>query len=88
MKDISRNVTLVCPLCGNDQCSSIDCELSSLKEAPGETRIKFSDCGRITTKDILIEENQEIINANIEDIKKEAVSDAKKEIEKMLKKLR
>lgn len=88
MKGISRNVTLVCPLCGNDQFSSVDCELNSLKEAPGETQIKCSDCGRITTKDVLIQDNQEIINANIEDIKKEAVSEAKKEIEKMLKKLR
>lgn len=82
MKDISRNVTLVCPLCGNDQCSSIDCELSSLKEAPGETRIKCSDCGRITTKDILIEENQEIINANIEDIKKKQYLMLKKKLKK------
>ncbi len=88
MKDISRNVTLVCPLCGNDQFSSIDFELNSLKEAPGETRIKCSDCGRITTKDVLIEENQGIINANIEDIKKEAVAEAEKEIAKILKKLR
>ena len=88
MKDISRNVSLVCPLCGNDQFSSIDCDLDKLKEAPGETKIECSTCGRITTKDALIEDNQEKINVNIEDVKKEEISEVEKKLKKALKKFR
>ena len=68
MKDLSRNVKLYCDVCGNDQFSiinDIDCEL---KEAPDETKMQCSDCGKIFTKAELIELNQEVIEANIEDI--------------------
>lgn len=88
MNNINRKVSLVCPLCGNDQFSAIDCEIDNLKEAPGVTKIKCSACGRITTKDALIEDNQEIINANIEDIKKEAISEVEKKLKEALKKFR
>ena len=88
MKNLNRNISLICPLCGNSQFSAVECEIDNLKDAPGSTQIKCSDCGRITTKDMLIEDNKEIINANIEDIKKEAKSEIEKEINKMLKKLR
>lgn len=50
MKDLSRNVTMFCDVCGNDQFSTLDeikCELS---EAPDETRVQCSDCGKIFTK--------------------------------------
>lgn len=46
MKDLSRNVTMFCDVCGNDQFSTLDeikCELS---EAPDETRVQCSDCGK------------------------------------------
>lgn len=88
MKDLSRNVTMFCDACGNDQFSTLDeikCELS---EAPDETRVQCSDCGKIFTKAELIEVNQEVINANIEDIGKEAVKEIEKELLKILKKLR
>lgn len=80
MKDLSRNVKLYCDVCGNDQFSiinDIDCEL---KEAPDETKMQCSDCGKIFTKAELIELNQEVIEANIEDIKKEAVKEFEKRI--------
>ena len=86
MKDLSRNVKLYCDVCGNDQFSiinDIDCEL---KEAPDETKMQCSDCGKIFTKAELIELNQEVIEANIEDIKKEAVKEFEKELSKVLKK--
>ena len=88
MKDLSRNVKLYCDVCGNDQFSiinDIDCEL---KEAPDETKMQCSDCGKNFTKAELIELNQEVIEANIEDIKKEAVKEFEKELSKVLKKWR
>lgn len=88
MKDLSRSVSLLCPVCGNDQFSAVDNDFEDLSDAPDETRVKCSDCGAIRTKAELIEENQEIINANIEDIKKEAISEIEKELKKAFKKFR
>lgn len=88
MKDLSRKVTLHCPVCGNDQFSSLDDNLDSLIDAPDDTRIKCSDCQTIFTKAELIEENQEAIHDNIEEIKQEAVKEIEKELKKALKKLR
>lgn len=88
MKDLSRNVSMRCPVCGNDQFSAVDVDIEELSDAKDETRIKCSDCGAIRTKAELIEENQEIINANIDDIKKEAVAEIEKELKKAFKKFR
>lgn len=88
MKDLSRNVTLFCSVCGNDQFSTLDEEIDDLMEAPDDTKIKCSDCGRVFTKAELIEENQDVINANIEDIKNEEMKEIEKELSKALKKLR
>lgn len=88
MKDLSRNVTMFCDVCGNDQFSTLDeikCELS---DAPDETRVQCSDCGKIFTKAELLEVNQEVINANIEEIKNEAIKEMEKKLAKALKKWR
>lgn len=45
--------------------------------------LKCSDCGKVVTKDKLLEENSYIIEANIEDFK----SDIMKAIEKDFKKI-
>ncbi len=88
MKDLSRNVKLYCDVCGNDQFSTIDDIDCELKEASDETKIQCSDCGKIFTKAELIEINQEVIDANIDHIKKEAVREIEKELAKALKKWR
>ena len=88
MKDLSRNVTLFCDACGNDQFSTLDeikCELS---EAPDETRVQCSDCGKVFTKAELLEVNQEVINANLEEIQNEAIKEMEKMLSKALKKWR
>ena len=87
MKDLSRKVSLLCSVCGNDQFSTLDAEYEDMREAPDNTRFKCSDCGRVVTKRELIDENEEIINANVDDIKKEAIAEFEKELKKALKKL-
>ena len=86
MKDLSRNVSLYCPVCGNDQFETVDVDAEDLLDAEGSTKFKCSDCGKIITKDELIEENQEVINSNIRDIEKEAVKELEKELKKVFKK--
>lgn len=82
MKDLSRNVKLYCDVCGNDQFSTIDDIDCELKDAPDETKMQCSDCGKIFTKAELIELNQELIEANIEDIKKRLLRNLKKNYRK------
>ena len=88
MKDLSRNVRLLCPVCGNDQFSTVGRDIEDLLDAPGDTQFPCSDCRAIYTKEELIEENQGVIYANIEEIKSEAVKEFEKELKKALKKLR
>lgn len=71
MKDMEKKVFLKCSICGNDQFSPVDENIDDLSTAADDTEIKCSDCGRITTKEQIIEENSNIINENIEEYKDE-----------------
>ena len=88
MKDLSRNVKLYCDVCGNDQFSIIDDIDCELKDAPNETKMQCSDCGKIFTKAELMELNQGVIETNIEEIKSEAIKELDRELAKVLKKWR
>ena len=81
----NRNVTLYCPTCGNDQFSSVDVEIDDLSDVPGDTRIQCADCKCIFTKTELIEANQDVINANIEEVKRDLMIDLEKKLKKMFK---
>lgn len=83
-KEYSKNVKLFCPLCGNDQFSTLD-QTNDLLNASDDTRIQCSDCKSIYTKAQLIKENEHIINANMEEVKNEVMKDLEKEIKKMFK---
>lgn len=73
----NRNITLHCPTCGNDQFSCVDAVFDDLSEAPDEVKLRCADCNSIFTKGELIEENEDIINANIEDITNEVMKEIK-----------
>ncbi|MDO5713661.1 MAG: hypothetical protein Q4Q07_04445 [Tissierellia bacterium] len=75
MEDLSRNVSLYCSVYGNDQF-----EFDSKDDS---TNYKCIDCGKEYTKEELLEVNEYVINANIEDIKDEAVSEIEKGIKKI-----
>ena len=85
MKNLERKVTLYCPICGNDQFLCIDESIDNLSDAPNDVTLKCSDCGSIFTKGELIESNQDIINANIEEIKQEAIKELEKKLKRMFK---
>ena len=78
MKDMEMSISLKCSVCGNDQFSTVDETIEDLLEAPDNTLIKCSDCGRILTKEQIIEENSHIIDANLEDFKKDIVKQVEK----------
>lgn len=87
MKDLSRKVSLHCPVCGNTMFSNVDESLdnTNLAEAPGSTLFKCSDCGNVISKDDLIKANEGVINANVEDVKNEALKEFDKELKKLFK---
>ena len=73
----NRNITLHCPTCGNDQFSCVDVNLDDLSDAPDEVKLRCADCNSIFTKGELLEENEDIINANVEDITNEVMKEIK-----------
>ena len=85
MKDISRSITMLCKACGNDNFEAVDPKYKDVNNVPEYAELKCSDCGRIITKKELIDENEDRINANIEDMENEFTSEVVKEIEKALK---
>lgn len=86
MKDLSRKVSLLCPVCGNDQFASLDFEFDDLQEAPDESRIQCSDCKTIFTKEEIIQENAEKIDIAVSEVKTDVAKEMEKELKKALKK--
>lgn len=85
MKNMEISISMKCSICGNDQFSTIDESIEDMLNAPDETEVKCSDCGRVTTKEQLIEENSDIIHYNIEDFKAEIVKKLQKDFKKVFK---
>lgn len=77
------HISLKCSACGNDQFSVVDENIEDMLNAPDETGVKCSDCGRVTTKKQLIDENSYVINANIEDFKDDLVKELRKDFKKI-----
>ena len=78
-------VKLFCKVCGNDQFSAIEESIIDINEVADENEWKCSDCQRIATKRQIIEENKDVIDANMEELKKEAIKELEKELKKILK---
>jgi uncharacterized Zn finger protein len=85
MKDMEKKIILKCRVCGNDQFSAVDENIEDLLNAPDETEVKCSDCGLVTTKEQLIEDNRHIIDANVNDFKKDIVKQFEKDFMKKFK---
>ncbi len=83
MNDLSQKVTMLCPVCGNDQFESLDEQYPEINEASDSVLLKCSDCGATFSKEELIQGNSEKIEIAIEEMNEEAI----KEIQKRLKKV-
>jgi uncharacterized Zn finger protein len=82
MKDMEMQITMKCSVCGNDQFSAVNEDLEDVQDAPDETEIMCSDCGKVTTKEQILSENSYLIEANIEDLKKDFVKQLEKDLKK------
>ncbi|WP_144034720.1 ECs_2282 family putative zinc-binding protein [Aeromonas hydrophila] len=72
--DYSRQVTLLCPVCGNSQFATIS-----------DSRYSCSDCKTEFDKESHISQNLESIDSTIKEIKKELFTDIEKDFKKILK---
>ena len=86
MNNISKEIKMICPICGNDQFELEYKEYENINDAPDEANIKCSDCGTSFSKEDLIEENSELIDIAIEDLKKEVVEQLEAKIKKEMTK--
>lgn len=85
MKNLERNVKLLCPLCGNDQFASLDEEFENLLNAPDNVRLRCSDCGSEYTKKELIDSNAEAVDCAVNELKEDAIKEIEKELKKAMK---
>ena len=86
MKDMSREVSMLCPVCGNDQFESLDEQYPDPNDAPDGVLLKGSDCGATYTKEELFHENSEKIGLAVEDLKEEVAQEIEKGLKKAMKK--
>jgi len=83
--NLKKYVGLNCNVCGNDQFSVLDADNEELLYADDETKIKCSDCGIITTKEQIIQDNTAKLNANLEEVTNDVVKEFAKDLKKMFK---
>lgn len=86
MKNLDRNVSILCPVCGNDQFESLNPEWNDFSDAPDDIKFRCSDCGKVMSKEDLLSENSEKIEVAIDELKNDAVKEIEKELKKALKK--
>ena len=86
MTNLDRKVTLLCPLCGNDQFESLDKEFEDFLHADDDVRVRCSDCGSEYTKRELINSNAAIIDNAVDELAADTVKELEKELKKAMKK--
>ena len=85
MKDLNKRITLLCPICGNDQFESLDGDFDDAESTPDDAKFRCSDCNSVFTKEVLINENAEKINNTVEELKQDIIKEVEHELKKMLR---
>ena len=85
MKDIEKNISLRCSVCGNDHFESIFAN-DNMSEDSETNRFRCSDCGAVYTKSELIEVNGEALDIATDEIVDEALKNFEKDFKKAMKK--
>lgn len=88
LDNIEKKINLICPICGNDQFSSLDVPMEELKDGLETNCFQCFDCRRIFTKEELLNENQARIDNEVEQITDDITKQLDKEIKKMLRKFK
>ena len=81
MKDIEKNVEVLCPVCGNKLLENLNGGVGDLSDDECY-RYKCANCKRIFTKKELLDENKELLDATIEEMKNDTIKEVLKELKK------
>lgn len=87
MSKLARQISLLCSTCGRDKFEMQDDNYTDFFEASDDVKVKCIYCNRVFTKKELLEDNQEMINANIEDVKNEIMKDIEKDFKKLFRRM-
>lgn len=71
MKNVNVSISLLCPICGNDQFKY---------DEESESPAKCADCGHESSRYELISDNSEQINSGVEEV----TDEVKKQLEEQL----
>ncbi len=88
MKSFNKQVSMLCPVCGNDQFEPIEIINDDYDDVLGDSRFRCSDCGSVFTKDQLLEENEEKISIAISEMKDDILKNFENELKKVAKRWR
>lgn len=78
MNELTRNVEILCPLCGNNSFRSDYPKTDNLIDAPDNTEFCCTDCGSVYTKEELFEENKETFFTALQEMQLEYVNSLKR----------
>lgn len=82
MKNLEKSVKLLCPVCGNTMFEDLN-ENDLLDDEC--LRYKCVNCNRVFTKRELLDENKELMDSAIEEMKDDAIKEIMKELKKSLR---
>ena len=84
MKDLEKSVKLLCPVCGNKMFEDLNENVDDLSNNEF-LRYRCANCNRIFTKRELLDENKELMDSAIEEMKDDAIKEIMKELKKSLR---
>lgn len=82
MKDLTKTVALLCPLCGNDQFIFSD-ENDNSCDFSNAVSMRCSDCGPVFAKQELLDANKEIIDNAMHEMTQDVAKEITKEFKKV-----
>lgn len=85
MKDVEYTVSMLCPLCGNDQFEIIGGNSNSLEHTEN-TKFRCSDCGHEYTQEEIFEGNLEKMSSVAEEMAEDVAQDCLKELQASFRK--
>lgn len=84
MKNLEKNISLLCPVCGNKMFEDLNENIDDLSDDEC-FKYKCANCNRIFTKKELLDANQLLIDATVEEIENDAIKQIEKELKKAFK---
>ena len=84
MKNLEKNIDLLCPICGNKMFEDLN---EGNEDLSNDDFFKYrcANCNRIFTKKELLDANQLLIDETIEEMKDDVIKQIEKELKKAFK---